>query len=281
LVDLVEGARMETERVTGESSRLQEIAESLGAKLQETEAALQAAEANAASLGVASNDAAADAVSRAERAEAALAAAEARAAEAERDAETFAKRADDADGAQARLTRVVAELDAARQECATLAGAVAAAREEASQGAANAAARSDTELATRKIELDEARAEAAALREELVMTQQARDAALANTLPTSSSAAAPGEVSLTIGHGKKDEDGEMDIEGAIMTGGDQNFRPLLGRVKALSWAPARENKHFQTVAGHLDKMSVYLQRRPLLRLGLLLYIILVHLMWLL
>jgi hypothetical protein len=56
---------------------------------------------------------------------------------------------------------------------------------------------------------------------------------------------------------------------------------LLGRVKALSWAPARENKHFQTVAGHLDKMSVYLQRRPLLRLGLLLYIILVHLMWLL
>jgi hypothetical protein len=28
-------------------------------------------------------------------------------------------------------------------------------------------------------------------------------------------------------------------------------------------------------------MSVYLQRRPLLRLGLLLYIILVHLMWLL
>ena len=65
LVDLVEGARMETERVTGESSRLQEIAESLGAKLQETEAALQAAEANAASLGVASSDAAADAAASA------------------------------------------------------------------------------------------------------------------------------------------------------------------------------------------------------------------------
>ena len=137
-------------------------------------------------------------------------------------------------------------------------------------------------LSTRARELDDARAESAALREELAVTQQARDAALADARArASSSSSAGGEVTLTIGHGKKDEDGEMDIEGAIMTGGDQNFRPLLGRVKALSWAPARENKHFQTVAGQLDKMSVYLQRRPLLRLGLLLYIILVHLMWLL
>jgi len=140
------------------------------------------------------------------------------------------------------LASALAELEAARQEAAKLA---------------------------------DARAESAALREELAVTQRARDAALADASSTG------GEVTLTIGHGKKDEDGEMDIEGAIMTGGDQNFRPLLGRVKALSWAPARENKHFQTVAGQLDKMSVYLQRRPLLRLGLLLYIILVHLMWLL
>ena len=183
-------------------------------------------------------------MSRAERAEAALAAAEARAAEAEREAESLAAKVDIAgdENAQTRLAGVIAELEAARQEAAKLA---------------------------------DARAESAALREELAVTQRARDAALADASSTG------GEVTLTIGHGKKDEDGEMDIEGAIMTGGDQNFRPLLGRVKALSWAPARENKHFQTVAGQLDKMSVYLQRRPLLRLGLLLYIILVHLMWLL
>ena len=55
LVDLVEGARMETERVTDESPELTALAESLQAKLQETEDALRAAETNAAALGSASD----------------------------------------------------------------------------------------------------------------------------------------------------------------------------------------------------------------------------------
>ena len=137
-------------------------------------------------------------------------------------------------------------------------------------------------LSTRARELDDARAESAALREELAVTQQARDAALADARArASSSSSAGGEVTLTIGHGKKDEDGEMDIEGAIMTRATRTSGRCWAASRRSLWAPARENKHFQTVAGQLDKMSVYLQRRPLLRLGLLLYIVLVHLMWLL
>ena len=54
------------------------------------------------------------------------------------------------------------------------------------------------------------------------------------------------------------------------------MRPLLGRVKGAGLSrPA-----VLRAAGGLDRMSVFLQRRPVLRLLLLLYVALVHLLWL-
>ena len=70
LVDLVEGARMETERVTDESSKPTRWRVPPG-ETSRREAALRAAEANAHALGSASDAAARDAAERADRAEAA------------------------------------------------------------------------------------------------------------------------------------------------------------------------------------------------------------------
>jgi Tfp pilus assembly protein FimV len=60
------------------------------------------------------------------------------------------------------------------------------------------------------------------------------------------------------------------------------FEPLLVKVKQLGQkTPALRNKHVLRVAGQLDLASGYLHKRPLWRLGLLMYVMLVHVLWLL
>ena len=64
--------------------------------------------------------------------------------------------------------------------------------------------------------------------------------------------------------------------------GAQKFEPLLVKVKQLGQkTPALRNKHVLRVAGQLDLASGYLHKRPLWRLGLLMYVMLVHVLWLL
>ena len=54
------------------------------------------------------------------------------------------------------------------------------------------------------------------------------------------------------------------------------------KVKQLGQkTPALRNKHVLRVAGQLDLASWYLHKRPLWRLGLLMYVMLVHVLWLL
>jgi hypothetical protein len=81
---------------------------------------------------------------------------------------------------------------------------------------------------------------------------------------------------------KKNEDVGVDIEGAILSGGGggENFAPLLGRVKSMgAAAPALRSPAVLQAAARLDKLSVYLQRRPLVRLALMVYVIIVHLLY--
>jgi hypothetical protein len=60
------------------------------------------------------------------------------------------------------------------------------------------------------------------------------------------------------------------------------FEPLLVKVKQLGQKQAAlRNPHVLRVAGQLDRASGYLHKRPLWRLGLLVYVLLVHVMWLL
>jgi len=54
-----------------------------------------------------------------------------------------------------------------------------------------------------------------------------------------------------------------------------------GRVKALTWAPALgRSAAFLGAASALDRASVFLQRRPVARLLLSIYVALVHVLWL-
>ena len=60
------------------------------------------------------------------------------------------------------------------------------------------------------------------------------------------------------------------------------FEPLLVKVKQLGQkVPALRNPHVLRVAGQLDRASGYLHKRPMWRLGLMMYVLLVHVMWLL
>jgi hypothetical protein len=52
-------------------------------------------------------------------------------------------------------------------------------------------------------------------------------------------------------------------------------------VKALTWAPALgRSAAFLGAASALDRASVFLQRRPVARLLLSIYVALVHVLWL-
>ena len=71
--------------------------------------------------------------------------------------------------------------------------------------------------------------------------------------------------------------------GGVLAGdASGKFEPLLVKVKQLGQkTPALRNPHVLRVAGQLDRASGYLHKRPLWRLGLLMYVMLVHVLWLL
>jgi cobalamin biosynthesis Mg chelatase CobN len=70
--------------------------------------------------------------------------------------------------------------------------------------------------------------------------------------------------------------------GGLIDGAGGKFEPLVTKIKQLGQnAPALRNKHVLRAAGTLDKASGYLHKRPLWRLGLLVYVLFVHLLWLL
>jgi chromosome segregation ATPase len=78
---------------------------------------------------------------------------------------------------------------------------------------------------------------------------------------------------------KKNEDfAETDIEGAVLTGGSYSFVPLQGQLKAATNVPALQHPIALEVASNFDRASVYLQRRPLHRLALAVYILILHLL---
>ena len=143
-----------------------------------------------------------------------------------------------------------------------------------------------------------------AARAETAQAQQSAAHAHAQAQQAAAMAAAPRDISQRRGLGatggsgdlavlggggavygnKKNEDVGLDIEGAIITGGnaDGAFTPLLGRLKSMGASvPALRSPRVLRVAGFLDRASVHLQRRPMVRLGLLLYVVFVHLLWLL
>ena len=70
--------------------------------------------------------------------------------------------------------------------------------------------------------------------------------------------------------------------GGLSDGAGGKVEPLVTKIKQLGQnAPALRNKHVLRAAGTLDKASGYLHKRPLWRLGLLVYVLFVHLLWLL
>ena len=78
---------------------------------------------------------------------------------------------------------------------------------------------------------------------------------------------------------KKNEDfAETDIEGAVLTGGSYAFVPLQGHLKSATNIPALQHPAALEIASNFDRASVYLQRRPLVRLALSFYIFILHLM---
>lgn len=80
---------------------------------------------------------------------------------------------------------------------------------------------------------------------------------------------------------KKNEDfSETDIEGAVLTGGSYAFVPLQGHLKSATSAPVLQHPVALQIAANFDRASVYLQRRPIVRLALSVWVIFVHL-WLL
>jgi hypothetical protein len=77
---------------------------------------------------------------------------------------------------------------------------------------------------------------------------------------------------------KKNEDfADTDIEGAVLTGGSYAFVPLQGHLKSATNVPVLQHPVALNIATHFDRASVYLQRRPFMRLGLALYVLLMHL----
>lgn len=78
---------------------------------------------------------------------------------------------------------------------------------------------------------------------------------------------------------KKNEDfAETDIEGAVLTGGSYAFVPLQGHLKSATNIPALQHPAALEIASNFDRASVYLQRRPFVRLALSVYIFILHLM---
>ena len=73
-----------------------------------------------------------------------------------------------------------------------------------------------------------------------------------------------------------------DAEGGGSLIDGNKFEPLVTKIKALSQnTPALRNPNVLRVAGQLDKASGYLHKRPLWRLGLIVYVLFVHILWLL
>jgi hypothetical protein len=79
-------------------------------------------------------------------------------------------------------------------------------------------------------------------------------------------------------------DASYDAEGGGGVVGNEllyKFEPLLVVVKQMGQkTPALRHPHVLRVAGQLDKASGYLHKRPLWRVGLLLYVLFVHVAWL-
>ena len=75
-----------------------------------------------------------------------------------------------------------------------------------------------------------------------------------------------------------DDDETMlnDIEGAIISGGSYSFVPLQGKFKSLTFCPPLQSSGCLQAANMFDRFSVFLQRRPTLRVLLIGYFALLH-----
>jgi len=75
-----------------------------------------------------------------------------------------------------------------------------------------------------------------------------------------------------------DDDETMlnDIEGAIISGGSYSFVPLQGKFKSLTFCPPLQSSGCLQAANMFDRFSVFLQRRPTLRVLLIGYCALLH-----
>lgn len=75
---------------------------------------------------------------------------------------------------------------------------------------------------------------------------------------------------------KKNEDRTLDLEAAALGGGNA-FKPLVGVVR--SWPPPLGNNvHLHKVALQLDKAAVALDSQPLIRAGVIIYLVVLHIM---
>ena len=75
-----------------------------------------------------------------------------------------------------------------------------------------------------------------------------------------------------------DDDETMlnDIEGAIISGGSYSFVPLQGKFKSFTFCPPLQSSGCLQAANMFDRFSVFLQRRPTLRVLLIGYFALLH-----
>ena len=280
-------------------------ASALEASLAESAAALAAARASAS-----------DAERRAEAAEASLAEKEAAAASnastsGPEEAATFAARVDALEAAERSARDRAEAAEKALEEARTHARDQAEKFDQA-HTAAQADARRYKEyldarakqVATLESDLQRARADAEAARSAAQPPAPAMPPPMAPLPPPAPAAAtqrtlrgggASGDLALLHANvagsnqgllgsytNKKNEDVGVDIESAILSGGGggENFAPLLGRVKSMgAAAPALRSPAVLQAAARLDKLSVYLQRRPLVRLALMVYVIIVHLLY--
>jgi chromosome segregation ATPase len=76
--------------------------------------------------------------------------------------------------------------------------------------------------------------------------------------------------------GDDDETMLNDIEGAIISGGSYSFVPLQGKFKSLTFCPPLQSSGCLQAANMFDRFSVFLQRRPTLRVLLIGYFALLH-----
>lgn len=132
------------------------------------------------------------------------------------------------------------------------------------------------QLRDSQFQLTQALGEANALRAELeVQRQRAADLerALQSQGPGSAAAAAGGSRSAALAS-KKDED-SFDMESAVLTGGDALFKPLAGLIRGSAAGSA-----FPPLvrgAALFDRAVVALYRRPVSRVAIAIYIVLLHL----